>query len=241
MNKDLIKFVAGILTLLICIFIYYKNKTYQEYLVIVPNAEVSSKVRRRLQYTYSLANKIFSSSSGINANNIVATNANLNPTTAIALYTIVTGLDWVPQIGPSAVNALDGLNTAIALFNPSDDPFIIYGTTITADFKQETYPTQKPDDPANKIKLTRGTIERTTDIAYLGDPIELQGKKQLYYYNMNKYKIQRIKIICDNIVPRSLYVYIKKLDASNPQVYTYNGFMLNNLKNDIIAIDFTSA
>jgi len=208
MNKNLL-FWGIVITFIIIIFLYEKFKKYTDYLSIVPNSYVTTKISAKTYYR-------------INNNSL--TYAVFPNSLTKAVTTNYTSTDW-PGIGNELINRTDNLITnmqGLYIYNVGPSEFKIIGISLIAFAKNNT---------TDKIGKTIGTYGLTSK-PYDGNIVSIQEQDQIGFNNFTNFALNRITIICNNASPRSLNIYFKK--SNN----LCGGVTIDKLTNDILVVDF---
>lgn len=219
MNKYLLCVII-VMTLFMIVFLYYKFKDYPDYLAIVPNEKVTTKVRKSMAFSWRNPTGLFTSTLII-------------PTTGFITLIdktdskIDSPSDTSTMFNGSITNKTDIYAiTELNIYNTNATPFKLIGVSLIS--MQNPYIT----NPTNKITRTYSKdITATPTIQYDGSNLDLPTSHKITYGNINEYLLSRLIIICDNTEKKSLYIYVK-----NNNSY-YSGILINNLLNDILIID----
>lgn len=204
MNRHLL-FALIILTLLIGIFMFEKYKKYPEYLTVVPNSMVATRVR--VKKVYNIHGLTYRST--------------FSPTTESPVTLIsLAPTDNVPSKS-TIVSGIDGSGKTLSIYNIGPDSFKVIGASLDA--------TPKSSTVTSKIGMTIGAVS-STPVKYAGDKVFILADTQIQFNNLDDFMLNRLTIICDNAVNRSLYIYFKYNN-------TYAGIRVNDLKDDILIIN----
>lgn len=205
----------GVVIFILIIFLYYKFKTHPDYLVVVPNSVVATPIRIKKVYTIRTpafpANTTFTIPTEISDPNVPVFE-NYTGKDLPAVSTVITGI--------TARNMIKSIN----IYNIGPNSFNMIGVNLKVVLNQTLNSTN------NAIKMTIGT-RSATPITYNGDKLMLDQDKQIQFTNLNDFVLQRLTIICNNLVKRSLYIYLTNISDQN------TGIRINNLTNDILVID----
>ena len=202
-------FGTFVVLLLLGVFLFFKYKEPVDYLVVVPNSKVATKVRSRKYYKW-IYNEDTSKISSL-----------ITPSTSIAMSDY-TGKEWP---------ATSGLTTGIAgkagltinIYNSGDDPLNLFGVTLSA--------VPKDENVKSKINMKHGSVENSKLSGYDGSKINLPVGANIQISNVDNYVLNRLLILCDNLTPRSFTVFIK--NSSN----MYQIIKIDNVTNDLVTID----
>lgn len=214
MDRNTLKFGVVIFVFLLLLFLYNKMRNYSDYLVVVPNSLVTTKVRPKTRYRFNFVD--ISWSSGFDPTNPVVTttdyttkNCTNNPLPLEC--PVISGIS----------SGINGSSKTLHIYNPSISSFKIIGTTLQVTSNAYLF---------TKVAMTIGS--RTLPKPYKGDKIDIPIEQEIKFINLDEYILNRITIICDNVIDKSLYIYI-----TNTSSNVTGGFRINNLTNNILIID----
>ena len=186
---------------------------------MVDNSQVVIKKRKNSKYKI-LFNKLSSTSS------LVVPSDGVTPIEFISV-TADPNVEHTPVLSDAA-SGINGANK-FNLYNCNEsDTFVIRGMNIAA-----SNANIKSTDKISPIKATIGlTGEPETFVKYdATKPIELKPKYQVSIESDKNVVLNRATLICDNVVPLSLFAYF--IDTAG----VYKGVKFDNIKNDIFLID----
>lgn len=207
LNKKLLIFAGVIVTLLLGTFLYYKYKSYPDYLVVVPNSSVSTKLRAKKYFDLMRAALPFTA---------------FAPASAISATLIdYTDLSAVDSSG--VVSGVSGTDYKLSIYNIGPESFNIIGCALNV--------TVPSTPPSSKVGMTIGIRGGQTPKQYNGDKVSLASETEIAFINTTGYVMNRIILICDNYKARSLYIYLT--NGANQ----CGGYKFENLTNTILVIN----
>lgn len=213
-NKYLI-FGGVIFVLLLLIFLFEKYKSYPEYLTIVPNSLVAVKVRPKKYYDISNPTNfgVFNTTTPPVILKDYKNLSNNNPSNVIVPHS---------GINDGINNIQSGTDYKLFIYNPGVDSFNIVGVTLEVINKGN----------GTKINMTIGPKDIPSLVKpYKGDKISIPIQNEIAFINTSGFVLNRIIIICENVTPRPLYIYLK--NTSNQ----YYGIKVADLTNTILVIN----
>lgn len=202
-NKRIVIFAVVIVIFLISIFLYMKYKSYPEILKVGKNDLVATKIRKTLQ-----CNMI---------ETVMAPLGNLDN----AIEPLFIDLTGKPVPSNSGINGIDGSSKSLHIQNIGTEDFNIIGVTL--------YFTPKVG-AATKITQHSGS-DTTTAMKYDGSKLVLTKNMWVRFTTLDNFILNRIVILCNNVVAGTLVVYIKNT------VPEMRGIKLRNKTNEVIIVD----
>lgn len=210
MNRRYLLYGGVIVVFIILIILYYRAKKYPECFDIVSNSSVTNVPITKV-YVNLIVNNLTNFASIFNVPSVA---------TSVIDYTNKSLSDILPP--GTVTNNIDGSTYKLAIYNASSDAFNITGCNLNA------IPKSGATAKIN-MKLSNRTSTITSD--YNGNKTSIPSQQQISFVNIDSYYLTRLIILCDNIKPRDLYIYLT--NASNQ----YDGIRINNLTNHIVVIN----
>ena len=168
-----------VLIVLVIHFLYEKNKKYPNYLIVVPNDEVATKLRKKRYYKLVFTSLTFGDMK--------------IPTTGVTTVDY-TGKAWPSSSGASS--GVDGANRTLSILNTGTSGFKFIGSTLKTAKITAT----------DKFKMAKGPPDGTME-DYDGAMVTLPMEQIIQYSNLTGYKFNRLTMIADNLDKQSLYIY----------------------------------
>ena len=219
MNPKVKPFIIVIIVLVVVIFIYNKYiKKYENPLTVVKNSLVSTKLSAKTRYKF----------------NAHTDNLGLyyKADTTVLPILPTTGAkteDYTGKEFPDTSGLETGLpgNYTINIYNVGPDSFSILGISLK---------TLTSGSPKTTILKNMGPRKGDRE-KYDGNAVNMSKESVIRYSELTDYVVNRLTIICNNVIPRSLFIYLQA-GASDSDYGVYYGALFKELTKDILVIDF---